>query len=220
MTGARSPEHRAKLSAAAVRRWADPVFRAKMTEAARAGARHSWDDPDARAKRTEAMRGPRELTPATRAAMSAASVRKWEDPERRAKMSEAMRASAVRTWKDPATRAKRAEATRVASVRMWKDPARRAKGVAAAKRTWKDPARRAKMAALNIGNQNVRNAAIKGECVYCFGPATQHDHIVPRGRSGWDDPENVALACLSCNASKGRRTPDEWLGAGLVGRRT
>ena len=60
------------------------------------------------------------------------------------------------------------------------------------------------------GNRNVQDAPVKGECAYCLGPATTHDHVIPRGRPGWDDPENVVLACLSCNRAKSNRTPDEW----------
>jgi len=65
--------------------------------------------------------------------------------------------------------------------------------------------------ASKIGNTRVRDATIKGECVYCGGPATEHDHIIPRGRPGWDDPSNIVLACRPCNAAKSSRTPEEWL---------
>jgi 5-methylcytosine-specific restriction endonuclease McrA len=53
---------------------------------------------------------------------------------------------------------------------------------------------------------------VLGECVYCFGPATQRDHIIPRGRPGWDNPDNIVLACRFCNRDKGARTPEEWFG--------
>ena len=59
-------------------------------------------------------------------------------------------------------------------------------------------------------------APVKGECAYCLGPATEHDHVIPRGRPGWDAPDNTVPACVRCNRSKGSRTPDEWLAAGLV----
>ena len=59
-------------------------------------------------------------------------------------------------------------------------------------------------------------APVKGECAYCLGPATEHDHVIPRGRLGWDAPDNLVPACVRCNRSKASRTPDEWLAAGLV----
>ncbi|MEP7378371.1 MAG: HNH endonuclease [Chloroflexota bacterium] len=58
-----------------------------------------------------------------------------------------------------------------------------------------------------------RLASVKGECIYCFQPATTYDHVIPRGRPGWDEPGNLVPACLSCNGQKGQRTPDEWLAA-------
>ena len=61
-----------------------------------------------------------------------------------------------------------------------------------------------------IGNTRVIDAPVKGNCVYCFEPAQTHDHVIPRGRTGWDEPSNVVLACISCNASKKDRTPEEW----------
>lgn len=65
------------------------------------------------------------------------------------------------------------------------------------------------------GNQNAvgqsrANDPIIGECVYCGGTATTRDHVIPRGRPGWDTPDNVVPACKSCNAMKKNRTPDEW----------
>jgi len=75
----------------------------------------------------------------------------------------------------------------------------------------KSPAHRAALSASLMGHPDfVLTAPVKGECVYCFAPATTEDHMIPRGRPGWDDPDNVVPACLPCNASKGRRTPEEW----------
>ena len=79
------------------------------------------------------------------------------------------------------------------------------------------PEARAKMGLAHRGNTYIRDASIKGECVYCFGPATTHDHIIPRGREGWDAPGNIVPACLPCNTSKRDRTPEEWLADGLRG---
>ena len=73
---------------------------------------------------------------------------------------------------------------------------------------------RAKISAANsiaqMGNRHVLDAPVKGFCVYCFSPAAAHDHVIPRGRPGWDDPDNVVLCCISCNSSKSNRTPAEW----------
>lgn len=67
------------------------------------------------------------------------------------------------------------------------------------------------MSAAAMGNRRVLEATVKGECVYCFSPATTFDHVIPRGRPGWDEPDNLVPACLTCNVSKGQRTPEEWL---------
>lgn len=61
-----------------------------------------------------------------------------------------------------------------------------------------------------LGNRYVLDAPIKGECAYCFKPATTHDHVIPRRRGGLDVPENVVLCCRWCNGSKKSRTPEEW----------
>lgn len=45
-------------------------------------------------------------------------------------------------------------------------------------------------------------------CIYCHGangPATTVDHLVPRSKGGTDGPENLAPACVRCNASRGNR---------------
>lgn len=51
-------------------------------------------------------------------------------------------------------------------------------------------------------------------CVYC-GAKPQKlycDHVIPYSRGGRTHPDNLAAACLSCNASKKDRTPGEWNG--------
>lgn len=50
-------------------------------------------------------------------------------------------------------------------------------------------------------------------CGYCGGKATTHDHIHPKSRGGEDSWLNSIAACLSCNATKANRTPEE---AGMV----
>lgn len=50
-----------------------------------------------------------------------------------------------------------------------------------------------------------------GVCVYCGSREFPTlDHVIPRSRGGGDGVENLALACRSCNSSKGARTPEEW----------
>lgn len=51
----------------------------------------------------------------------------------------------------------------------------------------------------------------KYTCQYCgkTGGDLTVDHIMPRSRGGRDEWENVVVACLKCNVSKGNRTPEE-----------
>ena len=72
------------------------------------------------------------------------------------------------------------------------------------------PETRAKMSYVHRGNQNAKMAPIKGECVYCGAPATTYDHVIPISRGGSDTADNMVVACVSCNPSKGNRTPEEW----------
>ena len=52
-------------------------------------------------------------------------------------------------------------------------------------------------------------------CVYCASSVDlELDHVIPQSRGGSDDPENLVTCCRSCNASKGNKTPDEWLNNG------
>ncbi len=48
-------------------------------------------------------------------------------------------------------------------------------------------------------------------CQYCGykGEKLSIDHVLPRSRGGSDTWENVTTACLSCNITKGNRTPKE-----------
>lgn len=63
-------------------------------------------------------------------------------------------------------------------------------------------------------------------CGYCGRPLARHqrgqpwtgtriniatiDHIIPISNGGTDAPNNLMLACLSCNTEKGKRTLDEY----------
>lgn len=51
-------------------------------------------------------------------------------------------------------------------------------------------------------------------CRYCGARVALSDHIdhvIPLSRGGSDDIDNLAAACVTCNISKGARTPEEWL---------
>lgn len=49
-------------------------------------------------------------------------------------------------------------------------------------------------------------------CEYCHAPEIvfnfplEVEHIIPKSKSGSDEPSNLALACRSCNLRKGNRT--------------
>jgi hypothetical protein len=49
-------------------------------------------------------------------------------------------------------------------------------------------------------------------CVYCGEVSGEMhiDHIVPVSRGGSDDPDNLCVACRSCNLSKGAKLLEEW----------
>lgn len=50
-------------------------------------------------------------------------------------------------------------------------------------------------------------------CCYCgipFHDDSEIEHIIPIARGGDNSPDNIALACTSCNRSKGVSLPDEW----------
>lgn len=51
-------------------------------------------------------------------------------------------------------------------------------------------------------------------CWYCGDVITQYhvDHKTPLSRGGSNAPENLCLACKSCNLLKGSKTPSEWNG--------
>lgn len=50
-------------------------------------------------------------------------------------------------------------------------------------------------------------------CNYCPGPYESDDHVIPLSRGGAHSLENLAPACMACNAEKGARTPEEWADA-------
>lgn len=54
--------------------------------------------------------------------------------------------------------------------------------------------------------------AQSGLCWYCNAQLLKFhiDHVVPLVRGGTNQPDNIVLACPSCNQSKGTKTVEEW----------
>jgi hypothetical protein len=51
------------------------------------------------------------------------------------------------------------------------------------------------------------------QCVFCGSPTKLSiDHLISRNRGGEDSPDNLVLACTSCNSSRGDKGVFEWLG--------
>jgi len=51
-------------------------------------------------------------------------------------------------------------------------------------------------------------------CFYCEESITEDftiDHFIPLARGGTNWPDNLRLACLSCNAAKGAKLPNEFV---------
>ena len=143
----------------------------------------------------------RKRTPEQRARISAASTQHL--PEVRAKIGAAVRGK-VRT---PEWRAK------ISAALKGRKLSKEHRAAISAAMT---PGVREKIASQKRG-KTPAPAPTLGACAYCGCPGETIDHVIPRGRPGWDDPGNVVIACGTCNRSKKNRTPDEWLAAGLRG---
>lgn len=53
----------------------------------------------------------------------------------------------------------------------------------------------------------------KGLCAYCSEPVGEEyhvDHVIPLSRGGGNGPDNLAIACPTCNRSKGAKLLSEW----------
>lgn len=51
------------------------------------------------------------------------------------------------------------------------------------------------------------------QCSYCLADIEAYyeaDHFIPVAKGGGNEPENIVLACLPCNRSKGARLPWDW----------
>jgi hypothetical protein len=58
-----------------------------------------------------------------------------------------------------------------------------------------------------------REQKLPRECVFCKSAIDlTTDHLIPRSRGGDDSPDNLVLACKSCNTSRGDKGIFEWLG--------
>lgn len=58
-----------------------------------------------------------------------------------------------------------------------------------------------------------REQELPKQCVFCG--ATRDlttDHLIPTNRGGDDSPDNLVLACQTCNSSRGDKGVFEWLG--------
>lgn len=55
----------------------------------------------------------------------------------------------------------------------------------------------------------------KGKCYWCNGklPSNYHvDHVTPLAQGGSDGPENIVIACPTCNHRKSAKHPMDWNG--------
>jgi 5-methylcytosine-specific restriction endonuclease McrA len=53
----------------------------------------------------------------------------------------------------------------------------------------------------------------RGKCYWC-GEKVENkyhvDHVIPLSRGGANTPDNIVIACVHCNESKGAKLPHEW----------
>lgn len=59
----------------------------------------------------------------------------------------------------------------------------------------------------------------KGKCYYCskkVGKKYDVDHIIPLSKGGSNSPENLVIACPSCNRAKKDKLPHEWFEGGRL----
>jgi 5-methylcytosine-specific restriction endonuclease McrA len=62
----------------------------------------------------------------------------------------------------------------------------------------------------DIADQYARQ---NGKCYWCgtrVGDSYHVDHVIPLSRGGGNGPENLVIACPTCNFSKNARLPHEW----------
>jgi HNH endonuclease len=57
----------------------------------------------------------------------------------------------------------------------------------------------------------IRERDMPNQCTYCGSQENlSYDHLIARTRNGPDIPDNVVMACKSCNSSKGDKGVYEW----------
>lgn len=57
----------------------------------------------------------------------------------------------------------------------------------------------------------IREREMPNQCIYCSSTSDlSYDHLVARNRNGPDVPDNVVMACRSCNSSKSDKGVYEW----------
>jgi len=57
----------------------------------------------------------------------------------------------------------------------------------------------------------IRERELPNQCIYCGSTKDlSYDHLIPRNCGGPDTPDNVVMACKSCNSSKGDKGVYEW----------
>ncbi len=57
----------------------------------------------------------------------------------------------------------------------------------------------------------IREREMPNQCIYCGATSNlSYDHLISRNCGGPDSPDNVVMACMSCNSSKGDKGVYEW----------
>ena len=62
--------------------------------------------------------------------------------------------------------------------------------------------------------RDYRKTALKRDrhtCLWCGGPATTVDHIIPSSKGGSDLPHNLLASCSDCNTKRGNRSAFSYL---------
>jgi len=170
----RERERRRKIGEASRKRWADPVWRAKISQKISDTMTELWKDPYHRQKKLAGLNNP-----VARKKMSEAAKEWWAKPGHKQKHSEKME----RRWADPEWRARVIPKISEASSKSWQDPRYRQKVLdglndsiarekmsEGGKKCWADPeCRQRLLSALN-------------------DPVLRKKHIA-RMKKRWTDPE-------------------------------
>jgi len=67
------------------------------------------------------------------------------------------------------------------------------------------------------GDIKAQYASQDGKCFWCGKKVYKNyhiDHVIPLSQGGTNWPDNLVIACPSCNTSKGGKMPDEWVRRG------